>query len=155
MKQNIANFLATWFYSGYINPAPGTWGSIAAIPFGIALLYTGSLTVLISATAIIFALGLWSAHMFSAQSGVHDDKRIVIDEVVGQWIAFIPLCGLSINPLLITIAFIAFRFFDILKPWPICIIDKKVPGAYGVMMDDVFAGIAAAVVVMGAQHYVL
>lgn len=156
MKQNIANFFATWLYSGYLKPAPGTWGSLAAIPFGIALLYTQSYAIIIAATLFVFILGLWSARLFSEQSGIHDDKRIVIDEVVGQWIAFIPLTMTQLNPLAIAAAFIAFRFFDILKPWPISFIDKKMPGAYSVMMDDVAAGIfAAAFILYGRLHGIL
>ena len=78
----------------------------------------------------------------------HDSKMIVIDEVAGQWIALLPA---ALNPALILIAFILFRFFDILKPWPISFIDKKVPGALGVMGDDIIAGLFAAICVFAVS----
>lgn len=145
-----AIFLASWLGSGFLKPAPGTWGSLAALPFGLALSYYSGITGLLLGIALIFIIGLWSAAIFEEQSGVHDDKRIVIDEVAGQWIALIPA---AFNPLLILLAFISFRFFDILKPWPIGYIDKKVEGAFGVMFDDIIAGIFAGFIVLGVRIY--
>lgn len=141
-------WLAAWFGCGFIKPAPGTWGSLGALPFGVALLMLGGVNFLITGIIVITAIGLWSAHKFDTAMDGHDSKMIVIDEVAGQWIALIP-CAL--NPILILIAFISFRFFDILKPYPISIIDKQVKGAAGVMGDDLVAGLFAAAIVILAS----
>lgn len=139
-------WLASWFGCGFINPAPGTWGSLGALPFGIILYIFGGAYGLAVAAFIITLIGLWSADKFDKAMDGHDSKMIVIDEVAGQWIALIPA---ALNPILILFAFLFFRFFDILKPWPISFIDKKVPGALGVMGDDILAGLFAAICVIG------
>ncbi|PCI56335.1 MAG: phosphatidylglycerophosphatase A [Alphaproteobacteria bacterium] len=139
-------WLASWFGCGFINPAPGTWGSLGALPFGIILYMVCGAYGLAVAAFIITLVGLWSADKFDKAMDGHDSKMIVIDEVAGQWIALIPA---ALNPILILFAFILFRFFDILKPWPISFIDKKVPGALGVMGDDILAGLFAAICVVG------
>jgi len=134
-------WLASWFGCGFISPAPGTWGSLGAIPFGFIILAGGGPYTLLAATILITAIGLWAAHHFDKDMDGHDSKMIVIDEVAGQWIALIPT---ALSPLLILISFIAFRAFDIKKPWPISHIDQNVKGAAGVMGDDILAGICAA-----------
>lgn len=140
-----ATWLATWFGSGLINPAPGTWGTLAALPFGCALLWLDNTPILLAAIAFVTALGLWSASVMEKQTGLHDDKRIVIDEVAGQWIALIPA---TLNPLSILLAFALFRLFDILKPWPISVADKRIKGSLGVMLDDIIAGAIAGFLVL-------
>lgn len=132
--------LATWGGSGLLKPAPGTWGSLAALPIAWGILSIGGHPLLLMASALIFGAGLWSAQKYMAATGQHDASPIVIDEVAGQWIALL-LSPLSIAAFLT--AFGLFRLFDILKPWPIKWIDKSVDGAFGVMADDVAAGIAA------------
>ncbi len=97
------------------------------------------------AVFIIAIIGLWAADLFDKDMDGHDSKMIVIDEVAGQWIALIPA---ALNPYLIIVAFIAFRFFDILKLWPVSFFDKKVKGAAGVMGDDIVAGLYAAAIVI-------
>lgn len=138
-------WLSSWFGCGFISPAPGTWGSLGALPFGVMIYALGGGYTLCACAAIITIIGLWSATKFDAALESHDSKMIVIDEVAGQWIALIPA---ALNPVLIMLAFILFRFFDILKPWPVSFFDKKVDGAAGVMFDDVVAGIYAAGFVM-------
>lgn len=149
-KAHPAIILASWFYSGFLKPAPGTWGSLAALPFGVLLLYNDSLPTMCAAIAIVFVVGLWSAKIFDQQSGTHDNKSIVIDEVAGQWIALIPAL---LTWQYILMAFVLFRAFDILKPWPISFIDKRLGGAMGVMLDDVFAGIFAGTIVLIVRIY--
>lgn len=143
--------IASWFGCGFLSPAPGTWGSLGAIPFGVAIYAGGGQTALILCVIMITVIGLWAAHKFDHAMDGHDSKMIVIDEVAGQWIALIPA---ALNPLYILIAFIAFRVFDIAKPWPISFIDKNVKGALGVMGDDIVAGLLAALVVIGLSAYV-
>ncbi len=145
-------WLASWFGCGFINPAPGTWGSLGALPFGIVIyLLSGAYGLAVSAV-IITIIGLWAADKFDKAMNGHDSKMIVIDEVAGMWIALIPA---ALNPALIIIAFIAFRFFDILKPYPISYLDQKVEGAVGVMADDVLAGIFAAICVIGIDKWMI
>ncbi len=143
-------WVASWFGFGFINPAPGTWGSLGALPFGVAIFALGGVNALMVAAVIATLVGLWAADRFDKAMDGHDSKMIVIDEVAGQWIALIPA---ALNPALILFAFIAFRFFDILKPWPVSFFDKKVAGAVGVMGDDVLAGLMAAICVMALGAY--
>ncbi len=144
-RNKAYTWVASWFGCGFINPAPGTWGSLGAIPFGIVIYMLGGGTLLAVAAAFITLLGLWAADRFDKAVDGHDSKMIVIDEVAGQWIALIPA---ALNPYLTLVAFIAFRFFDILKPWPVCFFDKKIKGAMGVMGDDIIAGLYAAAIVI-------
>jgi phosphatidylglycerophosphatase A len=143
-----AIWLATWFGCGLMRPAPGTWGTLGALPVGILIYALTGWIGLTIATIAITIVGYWAAGKFEEQSGEHDNGAIVIDEVAGVWIALIP-AALSI-PYVIT-AFLLFRFFDILKPWPISWADKKLPGALGVMADDIIAGIFAALIIAGAR----
>lgn len=147
--KHLAMWLATWFGTGLIKPAPGTWGTLGALPFGVALLHFGGLYALLVGIIIVFLLGLWSAKHFERMVREKDSGMVVIDEVAGMWVALIPA---TLSPLPVGIAFILFRFFDILKPWPIGWLDKKLKGPMGVMLDDVMAGIYAALVLMGL-HY--
>lgn len=144
-------WLATWFGCGLMKKAPGTWGTLGGLPFGIAVLYFGSWQILLAASVFVFLMGLWAAREFEKMTGEHDAGAVVIDEVAGVWIALLPVAGLSF--IQIGLAFLLFRFFDILKPWPVSWADKKLPGAMGVMLDDVFAGIYAALVIGGLRYY--
>ncbi len=143
-----AIWLATWFGCGLMKPAPGTWGTLGGLPVGILITAIGGWPALLVAIVAVSAVGYWAAGKFEEQSGEHDNSAIVIDEVAGVWIALIP-AGLSIPHVIA--AFLLFRFFDILKPWPISWADKKLPGAFGVMADDIIAGIFAALIIAGAS----
>ncbi|MBC6439388.1 MAG: phosphatidylglycerophosphatase A [Rhodospirillales bacterium] len=138
-------FIATWFGAGLLRPAPGTWGSLAALPLGIAVLYLAGPWALAVVAVAVFGLGMMSAGRLIAsfpQGSDHDHGAIVVDEVAGQLIALIPA---MLSPLLWVAAFLLFRLFDIWKPWPIRRLDRDVPGVLGVMADDIVAGIFAAV----------
>jgi phosphatidylglycerophosphatase A len=141
--------IATFFGTGYLRPAPGTWGSLASLVPGLILYsFFGPVGLLIGC-AVLFVIGIWASQKFLDDTGREDDPRIVIDEAVGQWIALIPVHDLMVTPLL---AFLLFRFFDIYKPWPVSMIDRKIDGAWGVMLDDVMAGLYAALCVWGVIH---
>ncbi|MBT5433754.1 MAG: phosphatidylglycerophosphatase A [Alphaproteobacteria bacterium] len=146
--------VATWFGVGLIRPAPGTWGSVAALPLGVGILYLAGPWGLLGAAVAIFAFGTWETHRlirgFPDDAG-HDHASIVVDEVAGQLIALIPAL---FSPLLWLAAFLLFRLFDIWKPGPIGMLDRKVPGALGVMLDDVAAGVAAALCVFALSYLV-
>lgn len=144
-----ATWLATWFGCGMMRPAPGTWGSLGALPFGLMMLVWGGPAILALACIILFPIGLWATRAILKGSGSdHDPQIVVIDEVIGQWIALIPA---AISPFSVVLAFALFRAFDALKPWPVSYFDRQIPGAAGVMLDDVAAGILAALCVYGIQ----
>ena len=141
-----SSLLATWFGSGLLPWAPGTWGSLAALPFGVALFWlTGPFGLLLASLAV-FALGLWAAGAYEQVAAIKDPGAIVIDEVAGQWIALIPA---ALNPWAIVLAFILFRAFDVAKPWPVSWADRHLKGALGIMADDIIAGLYAAAALYG------
>lgn len=140
---------ATWFGCGMIRKAPGTMGSLGAIPFAFLLLHGGGMHNLLLGLAVITALGFWASRKFDAATGGQDSQMIVIDEVAGMFIALIPA---GFSPILILLAFLFFRLFDILKPWPVSYFNDKVKGAMGVMGDDIAAGILAALCIYGASY---
>ena len=154
----MSRLIATWFYSGYLKPAPGTWGSLAALPFAYVLHLLGGPWLLLLATLAIFALGYWATGRETAGKADHDPSEIVVDEVVGQWLALWPVsygavfAGADVLRLWpgILAAFLFFRLFDIWKPGPARAAERNLPGGLGVMMDDVVAGLFSAVVVGAA-----
>ncbi len=136
-------FVCTFGGSGLLKPAPGTWGTLAALPFAwIAATQLGQEVLILLALAYL-VLGLWAAHAYEEKFQTHDAGEIVIDEAAGVTLAlaFVP-------PSLLTFAlgFALFRLFDIIKPWPVGLADKQVAGAIGVMLDDILAGLMAAAV---------
>jgi phosphatidylglycerophosphatase A len=144
MRRRAAWWLGTWFGCGYFPVAPGTVGSAAAI--GIAWLLAragfGNLHFLVLSFALLYP-AIWAAGVVAAQSGHKDPGMIVVDEVAGQWLT---LAGaLRFNWRTFVIAFLLFRFFDILKPPPIRLIER-VPGGSGIVLDDMMAGAYGALV---------
>lgn len=137
----LSTLIATWFGSGLIKPAPGTWGTAAALPFAWAIAWFFSPLWLIVAAILLFPIGVWVANQYDAAHGSHDASEIVVDEVVGVWLvlALVPPDWLHY-----LVGFLLFRLFDILKPWPIRWADRKVSGGFGVMLDDVLAAGYAA-----------
>jgi phosphatidylglycerophosphatase A len=136
--------LATWFGSGLAPVAPGTVGSLAALPFIIAAVYFGGDIGLVAFTILAFVVGLWAAADYVKRSGDDDPSPVVIDEVAGQAITFLPFVHI-LSWQMVLAGFVLFRIFDALKPWPINWLDRTVKGGLGVMLDDVVAGIAAGV----------
>jgi phosphatidylglycerophosphatase A len=147
----LSTTLATWFGTGLIRPAPGTWGSMAALPMGFVLAVAGGPPAVLAGAVIVFAVGIWASEKLikslDGTSQTDDQPSIVIDEVAGQLLA---LTTAGASPILFVLGFVLFRLFDIVKPWPIGFLDRRVPGAWGVMLDDVVAGLFAAVLVLGA-----
>ncbi len=158
----MSKIIATFFFVGHMRPAPGTWGSLAALPAAWVLLQFGGWpTLLVCAIAAYFA-GLWATRMETRGQENHDPSEIVIDEVVGQWIALLPVAyGTTFSdgaPLALwpgwLAAFALFRLFDITKPWLVGWADRR-DDAVGVMLDDVIAGVFAAlgVIVLAALYH--
>jgi phosphatidylglycerophosphatase A len=139
---NVARILATWFGTGLLPKAPGTWGSLSALPIGYAITTWGGAELLGTLTVLFFIIGVWASNVTSNETGIADPSEIVIDEVVGQWIT---LLSIPPNIILYFLAFVLFRLFDIWKPWPISWADEKIKGGFGVMLDDVLAAILAVV----------
>ena len=133
-------FLALGFGSGLAPKAPGTFGTLAAIPLYLLMSLTLSTSSYLLVTLLVCITGVWICGHAAKKVGVHDHPAIVWDEIAGFLItmAFVPL---SLTNVLL--GFALFRVFDILKPWPISIADKKVHGGLGIMLDDVLAGVLA------------
>lgn len=137
--RNPVHFLALGFGSGLAAKAPGTFGSLAAIPLCL-LMAPLPLTWYLAITAICVLAGFYICGKAAKDMGVHDHGAIVWDEVVGMMITFI---AAPTGWVWVLVGFGLFRFFDILKPWPIRILDEKVHGGFGIMIDDVLAGVFA------------
>ncbi|MFD2739325.1 phosphatidylglycerophosphatase A [Sulfitobacter aestuarii] len=147
----LAWMIATLLGVGHIRPAPGTWGSLVALPYAWLLHMIGGFPLLLLGIVIAFAKGWWATARMTAGSDNHDPSEIVVDELVGQWIALLPLSyaawSMQISMLAMwpgwIAAFVLFRLFDIWKPLIVGWADRR-GDALGVMLDDVFAGIFAA-----------
>lgn len=154
----MIRLIATFGFVGHLKPAPGTWGSAAAIPVAFVIHGLGGFPALAMATAIAFLAGTWATTRMIGGSADKDPSEIVIDEVVGMWITLWPLsAGLWLggaDPWLFPWpgwvgGFLLFRLFDIWKPGPVGWADRR-GDAMGVMLDDVIAGLMAAAVVIAA-----
>jgi phosphatidylglycerophosphatase A len=148
IHQRFALLISTFFGCGFLKPAPGTIGSLAALPF-VWLLYTfGGFEIFILITIILFIVGIWAAGISRHSFNRDDPSEIVIDEVVGQWatlLVFVPS-----NAVHYFLGFVLFRIFDIFKPWPINWADKKIKGGLGIMLDDILAAVYAG----GALYFI-
>lgn len=148
--RNPIHFLAFGFGSGAVRRAPGTWGTLASLPFvplWQQLPFAGYVTVL----AVSTLLGVWLCGRTAKDLGVHDHSGIVWDEFVGYWLAM-----LLAPPgwLWLIGGFVLFRIFDILKPWPISWVDRRVHGGLGIMLDDILAGAMVLVVLLMVEQLV-
>ena len=143
-----ASLLATWFGSGLLPKAPGTWGSLAALPCAIVIAALAGPWGLLAAVLAVTVAGLWAADVYATRSGADDPPRVVIDEVAGQWLALVPV---ALDLRLYAVAFLAFRFFDIVKVWPAGWLDRNLKGGWGIMLDDLAAGIYAGALVFGVS----
>ena len=134
--------LATLFGVGRLPKGPGTWGTLATVPLAVLLAWLGPLWHMLF---VIFLLpvSIVAAEYYEQDKGSHDAKEVVIDEVIGYLIAvtWLPFTWQSF-----VFAFVLFRFFDILKPFPINVLDRKVKGGLGVVVDDVAAGIIVNII---------
>ena len=137
---NPGHFLSLGFGSGLIKPAPGTWGTLAALPVWWFFLADLNSNIYILVLLVTFALGVFLCGYTAKALGTHDHGSIVWDEFVGVWIA---LAFMPKTLFALVFAFVLFRFFDILKPYPIKLLDKHVHGGFGIMIDDVLAGVFA------------
>jgi phosphatidylglycerophosphatase A len=135
-------WLATWFGAGLLPRAPGTWGSLAALPLAWGLVTLGGPWLLLAATSAVVAAGLWASARYMAAVGVDDPAAICIDEVVGQWLT---LMVAPLDPIAYVLGFLLFRIADMVKPWPASWVDRAIGGPIGVMLDDMIAALYAGV----------
>lgn len=147
--KKFTHFCALGFGLGLAPKAPGTFGTLAAIPF-IFLTMMAPLWLQLVVAIAICAIGIWFCDVTSRDAGVHDHPAIVWDEVAGFYITMI---GAAISWQTLLVGFILFRFFDIVKPWPITLLDKHVKGGFGIMVDDILAGIFSLICLQLVVYY--
>ena len=154
--QNLPSYslwVATFFGAGLLRPMPGTWGTLFALPLGLLICFHyGSIGILI-ASCFLYFIGVWVSYIWLQHSKEDlDPSSIVIDEAIGIWIALSALDSFDIYQIIL--AFLLFRILDIWKPFPIGWIDKNIKGANGIMLDDVLAGLIAALLLFIFNLYI-
>lgn len=146
--ERFITFCGVGFGSGLLPKAPGTFGSAFAllfVPIWMALGFNASVIAML----VMSLVGIYICGKTAQIMGVHDDGRIVWDEFAGQSITFLPLIYLGqMNWAWVLVGFGLFRLFDVWKPWPIRVIDRQVGGGFGIMFDDIIAGIWAAICII-------
>ena len=148
LRVELSEWLATCFKIGHLPIAPGTWGSLAAvIGWWLWLQYLDPL-VFIVLIITIFIIGVFATNIIIDHTGEKDPSRVVIDEMAGQWLGLLMLPD---GMLYIAGAFILFRFLDILKPWPIRQLEQF-PKGWGVMLDDMLAGLLTLGLIQGVSR---
>ena len=152
IRGKAANALSTWFGCGYAPAAPGTLGSAAAIGIGALLAhYAGWKPLWFAPLAICVSVpGIWAAGETARQTQIKDPGFVVVDEVVGQWLALSAARALNWKSYLA--AFVLFRLFDIWKPFPVRQLES-LPGGVGIVADDLMAGLYAALVLLLAGWF--
>ena len=156
----LQKLFLTFGGAGLSPKAPGTVGTLASLPVGIAVLYYFGMETLFMLTLAITIIGIFEINKYEKITGTHDQQHIVIDEAAGMWLSLMIAYSTAITMsypyaelLAIVFSFAAFRLFDIWKPSTIGWIDREVKGGMGVMLDDILAGIAggllSVVILMG------
>jgi phosphatidylglycerophosphatase A len=147
-KDRVASALALWFGCGLVPYAPGTAGTLGAIPLYLLIRPFGILAVFAAAVALT-AIGVWAAGRVAETTGLHDPQIVVIDEVAGVFVTWLAapstFAGLATGVVL-------FRIFDQLKPWPARTAERRFPGGWGIVFDDVFAGVWGAAILLGIRR---
>ena len=140
--KNLAKIISTFFYAGLAPKAPGTWGTVAAIPLVFILNQAGPFWIM-GFVLFFLPVAIWACQVYQQEVGGDDPQSVVIDEVLGYAITMTWLPG---TWQAYVAGFILFRILDITKPYPIGKIDRQVKGGLGVMLDDIAAGIIANIV---------
>ncbi|KOE70241.1 phosphatidylglycerophosphatase A [Aggregatibacter actinomycetemcomitans] len=150
--RNPVHFFALGFGSGLLRPAPGTWGSLVGVILGALLLPVLGAKTFFILTALCFFIGIWLCERTSHDMGVHDHGSIVWDEIVAVFLVLLAVPQVSL--LWCAIAFVTFRLFDILKPYPIRYFDEKLTNGFGIMVDDILAAGYSIVVIFVLAHFI-
>src|SRR3984957_4906428 len=140
--------IATWFGCGLVPVAPGTMGSLGAIPLYLLVARGGRLGVGVGAIAVT-AIGIWAGTVVARDLGKKDPQVVVVDEVAGMLVTMLPMADVSWRAILC--GFLLFPLFDVTKPWPTRRFEA-LPGGWGIVMDDVVAGRFGACVMVGLRH---
>ena len=159
----LQKLFLTFFGAGLSPKAPGTIGTLAALPVGLAIIYYLGMQTLFLVTLVISIVGIFEINKYERHTGIHDHQQIVIDEAVGIWLSLMVALSTAISVSFpyaelgaIVLSFLTFRLFDIWKPSTIGKIDRDVNGGLGVMGDDILAGIAggllSAVILLGIER---
>ena len=146
--KKLAFFISTLFYCGYFPKAPGTFGSVVSVPIIFFICYYFGFFGLLLTILISFFVALLAVKKVLMYTK-HDPSFVVIDEFIGQAVTFLLIADVLKNSkgiILYIVGFILFRIFDITKPFPVSYADKKIKNAFGVILDDIFAGIYAAII---------
>lgn len=144
--------VATWFGAGLLIPAPGTWGTLGGLLFGLLLLAATSPLVTFIIACLLTGLGYLATKKIESRMSEHDSSFIVIDEVAA--ILFVLALLPVFTPFFVGAGFLIFRFFDALKPWPINWLDKEIGGAAGVMVDDLMAALYTLLILWGLYGFI-
>jgi phosphatidylglycerophosphatase A len=147
--ETVAHVLAVWFGCGHVPRAPGTAGTLGAIPLYLLLRPHGVVAIAIAAV-LITVVGVWASRLVCLRVERKDPQIVVIDEVAGVLIAW---AGAPLTPTGAIAGFVLFRVFDHLKPWPARVAERQMPIGYSVMFDDVVAGLWAALILFGAHRF--
>ena len=161
----LQKLFLTFGGAGLSPKAPGTVGTLASLPVGLAVLYYLGLETLFMLTLAITIIGIFEVNKYENATGIHDHQQIVIDEAAGMWLSLMIAYSTAITMtypyaelLAIIFSFASFRLFDIWKPSTIGWIDRELKGGMGVMLDDVLAGIAggllSVVILMGIKQII-
>lgn len=160
---SLQKLFLTFFGAGLSPKAPGTVGTLASLPVGLAMLYYFGTETLFMLALAITIIGIFEVNKYEKATGIHDHQQIVIDEAAGMWLSLViayPAATSMSFPyaefMAVVFSFAAFRLFDIWKPSTIGWIDRELKGGLAVMLDDVLAGIAggllSAVILMGIER---
>lgn len=147
--RNPVHFLAIGFGSGLAPYMPGTFGTLAAVPLVWLCAAYLSFNQYLAITLITCIVGIWLCGKTAEDMQVHDDSSIVWDEIAGMMITMI---AIPINLPNLLAGFLLFRFFDIVKPWPISLLDKHIHGGFGIMIDDILAGVLALICMLALLY---
>ena len=145
MKFKVSKIISTLFYIGFLTKMPGTLGSMVGLFFGALILMYFKYEFFLMFFLMITVIGLYSVNQYQKTAGKSDKSEIIIDEFVGQ---LVPLMIIDINLVNLFLSFILFRFFDILKFYPANVVDRKYSNYFGVILDDIIAGIQASLVIL-------
>jgi phosphatidylglycerophosphatase A len=140
-----AAVIATWFGAGLLPGAPGTWGSLAALPFAWLISLEFGPAGLLVAALTAFIVGCWAAGAVAKAGRASDPGFVVIDEVAAQWLV---LATAPPHVVAYAAGFVLFRIADIVKPWPASWADRRIHGGLGIMLDDAFAAVYAGIVLL-------
>ena len=157
LLRHPAGWLACGFGSGLVPVAQGTFGSLVALLPWLALSRLPLMAYLLL-LILGFVIGIWACDVGGRAVGVDDHRSLVWDEFIGQWIALVPLLGFGMPNVtglhwwMVLAGFVLFRVFDVWKPWPIRWLDRRLKGGLGVMVDDVVAGVFAAVLLAAVMY---